>query len=342
MNLLPFRAIFPNTKKYSFVLNQDKLYVNDTPLHTINKKKYYQYLLEKYNSDYFSKTSDECIYLAKKESLNCSSIGIVAKININALYGNKLVLHEETIRDKEIEYQEDLNKFNTLTSPLILGHKDSLEISHYYNKIMRNKHDIKIGTLNDNYYFWKLTNHELINAYFSNFEKFLVADGHHRISSLKKLRKKIYAHAFFISENTLHSKNIIRHYNKHVTANVLKTLEQKHDMQPVIHPIRNNKYIMLSHKGKISKLNSQNISLMRLFLKDTYNELSKDKINFKNKPVKLSNFRLNTQTALYIPAMMYRDLIDNNLIFPPHSTHFEPKLHNGIISFSGCIERKLT
>ena len=48
MKLLPFKAIFPNTKKYSFVLNQEKLYVNDEASLKIDKINYNQYLLKQY------------------------------------------------------------------------------------------------------------------------------------------------------------------------------------------------------------------------------------------------------------------------------------------------------
>ena len=104
MKLLPFKAIFPNTKKYSFVLNQEKLYANNEASLKIDQINYNQYLLEQYKRGYFLKTFDEHIYLVKKETLNYSSIGIIAKINTDDLHSSKLKLHEEIIKDKVFEY----------------------------------------------------------------------------------------------------------------------------------------------------------------------------------------------------------------------------------------------
>lgn len=66
MDLLPFKAIFPDIKKHSFIINQEKLYVNNAPPSVINKINYNQYLLKQYQNGCFTKTFDKNIYLVKK------------------------------------------------------------------------------------------------------------------------------------------------------------------------------------------------------------------------------------------------------------------------------------
>lgn len=274
---------------------------------------------------------------SKKNTLSYSATGIIAKININdQQYNSQLVLHEETVRNKESKYQKDLNKFNILTSPLILGHENTLEICNYYNKIMLYDYDIKFNHLNHSYYFWKLANHHLMNSYFSNIKQFFVADGHHRIAALKKLSKKAYAYAFIVPKKTLSSKNIIRHYiNEQLSDNAIKSLfinlKQKYDLRTVTNT-EDTTYIMFSYKNKKIKLNSQNINLIKEFLMDVYNALSKNLINFRNKAGDTLDSIPNDQFVLYISSKLGENLKSKNLIFPPHSTYFEPKFHNGIVS----------
>ena len=89
------------------------------------------------------------------------------------LHSSKLKLHEETIKEKVLEYQDDLNKFNILTAPLILSYKNTQKINYYYKQIIKSHYNTKINSLNNNYYFWELTNDELINSYFSKLNQFL-------------------------------------------------------------------------------------------------------------------------------------------------------------------------
>ena len=338
MKLLPFKAIFPNTKKYSFILNQEKLYVNDEASLKIDKINYNQYLLKQYKKGYFLKTFDEHIYLVKKETLNYSSIGIIAKINTDDLHSSKLKLHEETIKEKVFEYQDDLNKFNILTAPLILSYKNNPKINYYYKQIMKSHYNIKISGLNNNYYFWKLTNEELINSYFSKLNQFFIADGHHRISSLKTFsNQNTHAYAFFTSENFIQSKNITRYYIneyicKNTLNNLLEELNNKYDLLPTNHTLEKETHIILAYQNKLLKLNSQKINLIKEFLTEIYVRISNGKINFKNISGEIIHLVSDEQLILYIPGIIGKELINKHMLFPPHSTYFEPKFNNGIIS----------
>ena len=337
MKLLPFKAIFPNTREYSFVFNQKKLYVKDEAEASSFSKKavnYNKYLLEQYKKGCFFQPFDEHMYLVKKETLNYSYVGIIAKINTNDLHSNKLKLHEETIKEKVFEYQNDLNKFNILTTPLILSHENNIEINSYYAQIMQAHYDVKISDSNNNYYFWKLPNDKLINLYFSSLNQFFIIDGHHRISSLKTLcSKNNNAYGFFISKDLVQSKNITRFYtNEYICQNVIKELSNKYNLSSTNNHSEKNSYVMLSHQYKLLKLSSQEINVIKKFLKDVYIKLSNGKINFNNTPEGKTQDSHNEKLILYIPGIIGKKLMDIQTIFPPHSTYFEPKFNNGVIS----------
>ena len=65
---------------------------------------------------------------------------------------------------------------------------------------------------------------------------------------------------------------------------------------------------------------------------EIYVRISNGKINFKNISGEIIHLVSDEQLILYIPGIIGKELINKHMLFPPHSTYFEPKFNNGIIS----------
>lgn len=213
-NIYPFKAITPingiefNIQNQFVSCSQSKTN-NNLEIYE-NKIKHINYLLEenlyKYNTESF--------YCCRISNNNFSIIGLIALINADLL--NKTIFrHERCIDTKKEIYLELFKKYNTQLSPIILIHEDNLQINKSLNYLFtRNIPFLCTGDNEYKYEIWAVNDLSYYKKLYGQINTFLIADGHHRISSINALNRNKLINTFLISAAHVKSFDIYREYNE--------------------------------------------------------------------------------------------------------------------------------
>lgn len=287
--------------------------------------------------------SSENFYCCRISSNKFSIIGLIALVEVNAI-DKTIFRHERCIHLKKDRYLDYFKKYRTQIAPIILMHEENKQINLKLNEIVNQLNTI--CSIKDHEYcydLWKVDNVSYYKNLYHPIHNFLVADGHHRLSSLRELSSNGMIAAFLISATDIKSSNIYREYLD-VSSSSRKILLSFLDTNFEIQKIENNDNIKVFDKiclkieGIIYQIiNSDNDLVRREIL-----EFLDKHINYKNKRLNFCNFIHNsgenrfidstTSVSMLIPALQVTNNIQNFPIYPPHSTLFYPKLPEGLIS----------
>ena len=334
MRLLPFNAIFPNKEKSNFLVKNKKLYVDTRFDNYKGYSNYTEYFIKSHNSsDFVCKPNNE-IYLAKKKTKSFEVVGVIGKVQVDELFDARLLQHEETIQSKVDIYIKQLGTYKFFSAPIILAHEDNSKLEKLYQEETKNKCNFEFNNENESYFFWELKSRKHVNNYFSGLKSFFLADGHHRIAALKELEIK-HVLAFFILKKYLVSSDIIRYYTDKISDQVIRTLisqlYKKYRLTSLNNKNLHTKHINISYKEIKLAFKTDDILSTKHFLSEIYFLFSNHSINFQNKEYYGETLD-SSIFSLYIPNSLGKKLISNPAIFPPHSTYFEPKFLDGVIS----------
>ncbi len=339
MQLYPLKGIFPNINEYDYTFQSNKLFKNEVHIGKQVNSKYYPYLLNQIQRNYFYQTDKERLYILKVESDEFQSIGLIAKLNINEIK-NILYLHEETISIKVQNYINDLLIYNILISPVILSHNESYIIDTYLKNVIESPISIEIKDDSSIYKIWEIHNNELVKDLFIREVDYLfLADGHHRLEALEKSNKK-FLYAYILSNKYLKSQNIYRVY-ENITENrinklidLLVKIYNPNKSKTIYSYIENNTYSpILTHNNDNYIFDAiKNYYDLKGFLNKVYTYLNKD-LNFINYS-QLPDFESHARKlCIYIPKIEIAPLrAIGPMKFPPHSSYFDPKIPGGLLS----------
>lgn len=337
--LYPFRAITPtNTTVSSF----NKLFSacaqsNNSIENYENKIKNINSLLE---VNLFSQKTKN-FYCCRITNKSFVITGLIALINTNLL-DKKIFRHEKCIDRKKNLYKDLFNKYNAQISPVTLVHENNAKINKSLNLISKEtKPFLEFSDNKNRYEFWSISNYNYYQELYNNIDAFMIADGHHRISSLSPNNDLIVA--FLIPANQAKSADILREYYK-VTPLYKKKLSNflSNDLNLtktnliINHKVSNN--FLCKIDKDIYELNRNQNEEIKEILEylDQFINYENDELNFYNSPYDKNNNLVycKKEIGLLIPALDCIHNIKNPPLYPPHSSLFYPKIPDGLISYS--------
>lgn len=336
-NIYPFKAITSINGIHNQLTSCSHSWTNNNPEIYENKIKYINYSLKENLYKYHT----EGFYCCRISNNNFVIIGLIALINADSL--NKTIFgHEKCIDIKKQIYLELFKKYNIQLSPIILMHEDNLQINASLNSLFTK--NIPFLTTSDEEYkyeIWAINDLDHYEKLYSQVDTFLIADGHHRISSINALsHNNKFITAYLVSAAHIKSFDIYRKYSE-VSEPFKRKLSLFLKNNFELTKIDNIDVLNLS-KNFLCKIDDNIYAISNHNTKDIINvlEFLDKSINYKNNRLNFYNYPYNKvnnllsgskDVALVIPALKKINNIKTLPLYPPHSTLFYPKLPDGLI-----------
>lgn len=345
----PFKAILP-VSNLDYIIEDNLLLVQSSHYNNqiITKQGYENKIIYIYNmiqKNLLQLQQNENFYCCRvsNEEFTNQTIGLIALVEVDKI-GKTIFKHERCITIKEDIYINYFQRYKTQLTPIVLMHEGNKYISNNLNKIVNHRHPLfSINDYKYQYDIWKVDDMMLCKNLYESIDRFVVADGHHRLSSIKALGAK-FIMAFLTSVNDIQSSNIYREYFD-VNSVSKKALLSFADTNFGIQKIENNDCInhlnilsLIIDSNIYEIINSEDIVVRRTILEflDKNINYKNDKLNFCNSLyISNKNFFMKDKSNLIvlIPAFQITSEIKNTYIYPPHSTLLYPKLPEGLVSY---------
>ena len=288
--------------------------------------------------------SDKNFYCCRISTNTFSIIGLIALVEVDAV-DKTIFRHERCVNLKRDCYLEHFKKHKTQIAPIILIHEEIEQIKVSLNKIVNQQNPFfSIKDHEYQYDLWKIDDISYYKKLYNPILQFLVADGHHRLSSVQALSSNGLITAFLTSAHDIKSSNIYREYLD-VSSISKKTLFSFLDTNFSTQKI-NNKNDIFEFNTLFFKIDNnifQIINSDNTFVRQKILEFLDTKINYKNHKLNFYNFLYDpyknmftdsiVDVSMLIPALQVANDIRNTPVYPPHSTLFYPKLPEGLVSF---------
>ena len=176
MHIQPFQAVYP---KVEYITSADSFFQSV-------REEYQEYV----KSGFFTKASQEGIYIYEISTLERSYLGFIASTPIEEYLNGNIKKHENTIADKEQQQMRLLLKRNAQVKPVLLTYHGNDKINSFLkNYTEKNEHflDFHFEASQESHKFWQITDGKMIRKLQDFFETKVsaayVADGHHRTST---------------------------------------------------------------------------------------------------------------------------------------------------------------
>ena len=313
------------------------------------------------------KDKNESFYLYQISREEKISIGIICLFSTSNLKNGILKKHENTITKREKIFQRYLLETQINAEPVLIFHKENLEINKIIELYKKKNHTYNFTTTDRvNHKLWKISEKPLVEKITINYNKineYYIADGHHRVSSSnlisKKLKKETFFLSFLVSDKNIFCGSFVRYIDniKNANSDFLELVKKKFELKGTykkskVHSAKfksdfitiflNNTYYDLKLKKEYvnnSRFTDTQIIDYHIFnqilkIRDTkqtdrvkYIESSKIKLFLKQNPLNKNSLLIFTKT---IDSKQLMQIADNNLILPPKSTYIEPKIRSGI------------
>jgi uncharacterized protein (DUF1015 family) len=365
MKIKPFQAVYP---KLDFLTSPDAFFARV-------KFEYPEYK----KNGFFNKTAQEAIYIYEIEAKHRTYTGLLACSDVQDYYDGNIKKHENTISTKEQQQMQLVISRGAVVKPVLLTYHGVDEINELiYNYKKNNTHFFEISFLEDQqlHRVWEISDATLINTFQALFADKIpqtyIADGHHRVSTLALMHKRImnkmgYSNfnsvlsAFFPTDQleVLDFNRVVKGLNGHSPTTFMAKIAQLFDTEIInlrkpskkyeIVMFFNNEWFQLTWKKEIlaSYKNTQilldasmlNEKVMKgiLGIEDSRTDT---RVNYIQGVKGLEDFRLTTLKSeqnigfcLYPVALT--DIIamaDMGKTMPPKSTWFEPRMKNGLVA----------
>jgi len=303
-------------------------------------------------------------YLCKITQVGCKPVvGLVNLINYQNLH-SKIIPHEHVYQDKINDYVQQFIEGNILNNPILLFYKDFSEFKHFINQLINTLDRIIIHHINGSTYeIFTINNYKAIEKlryYLEKIKKFYIADGHHRIYALSKIKVESkrffpqYYLSFVVHENDLN----LGSYNRFMkginldSEYFVRQLRQNYLMEQVpkeklecktnVYIYINNIWYRLVLKKKIMvskffQLPCVHIDEFIISLLTALSPLT-SKVLYSPSTDRIDDLlqfheKNKCQIAINIPPISLCELVsitEESCKLPPHSTHFTPKMPNDL------------
>ena len=326
-------------------------------------------------------SSKPCFYIYQISSNTHTQTGLVVSSSVKAYNEWRIKRHELTRPIKENDRIKQIKTVGAQTGPALLINKPINSIKELLQNIITTKNKyLEVTDANGfNHTIWIIDNDNDINLIKNEFaqqNKAYIADGHHRSAAASCIAKeenteqtsRFLAVTFFEDEMKIMDYNrVVFDLNGLSADEFLIKLKNNFDISitTIQKPTKKQEFTMylnktwykLNYKGApigidaVSKLDvsilSQKILNEILDIKDLRNS---DRIDFIGgirgyKAVEeLTNIHSGVGFMLYPTSVEeLLEVADNNMLMPPKSTWFEPKLLDGLVSLAPntvCLKKK--
>lgn len=324
-------------------------------------------------------TAKPCYYIYQMKSKNHVQTGIAVAASVKAYLEGKIKRHELTRPIKEDDRVKQIKTVGAQTGPALLINKEIKSIKELLKNITTTKQKVFEVTDANNitHSIWIIDNKKDIDLISTEFNKqgtAYIADGHHRSSAASRIAKetntedsaRFLAVTFFADEmkimdynrvvfdlNNLKVDEFINLVSKNfkVSTTTQKTPKQKGEFTMYL----DHKWYKIEYTGSslgddpVSNLDVSILSVKILDeilnIKDLRNS---DRIDFIGGIRGYKEIETITNQYSGVGFMLYptsvEELIsvaDKNMLMPPKSTWFEPKLLDGLISKESNVKKKL-
>ncbi|HPN72243.1 MAG TPA: DUF1015 family protein, partial [Saprospiraceae bacterium] len=141
---------------------------------------------------FFYLQSADSYYLYSIRTKESSSIGLVCQIDRTSILDNKILKHEQIIKEKSDLLKGFIMQSGAMTKPIMTFHQNDDFLLQTYQEIIKETFpifNIQIGE--ENHEIYKITDSQTIKEIEARFESFIpdafIADGHHRFDSMQKI-----------------------------------------------------------------------------------------------------------------------------------------------------------
>lgn len=303
-------------------------------------------------------------YVCKVTPIGCNPvIGLVNLINYQDFH-SKIIPHEHVFKDKINDYVQQFIKGNILNNPILLFYKNLPEFQHFLSQIVHTLDQIYVQCINGiTYQIFPVNDCETVERlqdYLGKIPKFYIADGHHRIYALSKIRAQSaiafsqHYLSFVVQEDDLKLGSFNR-FIKGVNLNTeyfIKQLRQKYIIKQVSKEELNcetNVYIYISDiwyqldikkqafSSKFTQVPSVHIDQFVISLLTSSSPFT-SKVLYSPGTDRFEDIlqfheKNQCQLAINIPKISRHELFsitEEACRLPPHSTYFTPKIPNDL------------
>ena len=355
MQIQPFHGIRPSlTKGYSLV-NQSVTVISNLGEEASRTEN--STISELLRKNFLIRDNKRYFYVCRTKCKNIESVGVIAKAAISDV-STSIFKHEESISQKKERYVNYFIEHKYQHNPVILIHKNSPEIAAELQKITKQAPVSKIEEQSKTYELWQISDvNKRFSKLYARLQYSYIADGHHRVAAISELQDWFpHFSAYLLAENQVISKKLCWVYKTNLdTTNLLNSLENKFLLEQHSLNATDDSFLLYIDRAwyrlesKTKKINGTDIynrvcsirESIDCAIKETnqkifsFNHYDFDSITINKFKRSVDN---NKGSFLFvIPSVHASELIktiSGNLFYPPHSTYFDPKLPNNLMTFS--------
>ncbi len=314
-------------------------------------------------------TPKACFYAYQMKTDTHTQTGLAVSASVKAYLEGRIKRHELTRVVKEDDRVKQIKTVGAQTGPALLINKTIPSIKSLLQNITQSAPLFSIKDANSvTHSLWLVDKDEdikLIQEEFNKQNQAYIADGHHRSAAASRIAKenntedtsRFLAVTFFADEMKIMDYNrVVFDLNNHTKEEFLSLLEKDFEITITQHkkPSKKGEFTMyldntwykLTYTG--AQLGTDPVSLLDvsilsqkvldniLNIKDLRNS---ERIDFiggirgAEEVEKITNLHSGVGFMLYPTSTEeLLSVADNNMLMPPKSTWFEPKLADGIIS----------
>ncbi len=270
----------------------------------------------------------------------------------------KILPHENTIAEKSRRYEESFYHSKMQVNPVLLVYKDHSEINKIFKKIEEKQPDSKVKK-DKQYAFWTTISSPILEKMeyiYDNMPYYIVADGHHRIAAAKASKLHLNLMVALISDKNIKLKWVVRELKKCPLSlgYIIESLKSEFIVTKCkdIELPNDENIFYISCKGfhyqlklrfydptrRIQMINNAHNAIFKRILKKKNRELSRcvNYVPIKNQ-INLNQHLYSNKDKISIifPELGISEVIhaaQNRVMLPPHSTYFEPKFANHLVT----------
>lgn len=320
---------------------------------------------------HFRDVQKECLFVYRISGSDTSYTGLIAGIPPAAFIRHQVLPHEKTLTTKEDYMIKLLHRNEAMIKPVLLTHRPRPTLNNIYNRIINEQAPLIRLPLDDGktwHEVWDIHNQEDMKAILGNSpQNYLIADGHHRVSSILRLVKDgslpsdygLLSVVLDCDQLHVHSFNRIINFDALVdTEGLLARLSQYGSLRAIPHSsnpskkyqlclgIGENWYTFdwdtsiirekgLEHKVLLDTHLVNDIIIDQILgIKDIRNS---DRISYRSSKDGWEDIPQGRDTDTLMIALHPIDIYDvfdiaeDGNVLPPKSTWFEPRVKNGVI-----------
>lgn len=270
----------------------------------------------------------------------------------------KIFPHEATMGEKTQRYKKNFSETNVQLNPVLLVYKDNEDINRYLNRLATRDPDFTI-IKDKQYKFWTIANPltlKKIKQIYDKMPYYIIADGHHRIAAATSISSTMNLMVSLISDKNIHLNQVIREL-KHCDLSLADIIDplrsdftitqcgevntsSKEDLFYIHHNGLFFKLKLKKHEvnRRVQTIHYAHDFIFKKILKINDSDLSRV-INYipANNQVEIKQYLKNNKekTSIIFPEFSMSDVISaakKSVMLPPHSTYFEPKFINHLIT----------